>query len=52
MQGSEQSLLIQLGVKECLLPSDGPTEDYDLAKLKSVVDRCGCVISETKRGAY
>ncbi|CAD6951388.1 unnamed protein product, partial [Tilletia laevis] len=35
-----ESLLIQLGVKECLLAED-KGGDYDLKKLRSVVDRCG-----------
>ncbi|CAD6924266.1 unnamed protein product [Tilletia controversa] len=34
-----ESLLIQLGVKECLLAED-KGGDYDLKKLRSVVDRC------------
>lgn len=43
-----ESLIIQLGVRECLLPeSDG--SDYDLAKLRGVVDRCGCVVTEVKK---
>ena len=45
-----ESLLIQLGVKECLIPASDGT-DYDLAKLRAVVERCGCVVSESKKGA-
>lgn len=47
-----ESLLIQLGVKECLLPSDETNSDYDLAKLRSVVDRCGCVLSDAKKSSF
>lgn len=47
-----ESLLIQLGVKECLLPSDETNTDYDLAKLRAVVDRCGCILSDCKKSAF
>ncbi|WFD08172.1 MSH2 protein [Malassezia vespertilionis] len=47
-----ESLLIQLAVKECLLPSDENRKDYDLAKLRAVVERCGCVISEVKKSTF
>ncbi|WFD33172.1 MSH2 protein [Malassezia sp. CBS 17886] len=45
-----ESLLIQLGAKECLLPTD--QGDYDLTKLRAVVDRCSCVVTEMARTAY
>ncbi|CAO1618672.1 unnamed protein product [Sympodiomycopsis kandeliae] len=45
-----ESLLIQLGVKECLLPSD--KNDPDLQRLWGVVDRCGVIITERKTGDY
>ena len=47
-----ESLLIQLGVKECLLPADEAQTDYDLAKLRAVVDRCGCVLSDVKKSTF
>ncbi|WFD43594.1 MSH2 protein [Malassezia psittaci] len=47
-----ESLLIQLGVKECLLPSDENQTDYDLAKLRAVVVRCGCILTEVKRSTF
>ena len=47
-----QSLVIQLGVKEALLPmgtASGTTDrDIDLNKLKSVLERCGVVLTERK----
>ncbi|KAK0564305.1 MSH2 protein [Tilletia horrida] len=46
-----ESLLIQLGVKECLLPED-KGDDYDLKKLRSVVDRCGCIITDRKKALF
>lgn len=45
-----ESLLIQLGVKECLLikdmAKDGKQKDPELAKLKQIADSCGIAISE------
>lgn len=47
-----ESLLIQLGAKECLIPADESNADYDIAKLKGVVDRAGCVVSSVKRSDF
>lgn len=47
-----QSLIIQLGARECLLPADDKNADYDLVKLKEVIDRCDCVISSVKRSDF
>ncbi|KAK0905569.1 MSH2 protein [Friedmanniomyces endolithicus] len=41
-----ESLLIQLGVKECLLQSDGTKKDAELHKLRTIADNCGCAVSE------
>jgi DNA mismatch repair protein MSH2 len=49
---SSQSLIIQLGARECLLPADDKNADYDLVKLKEVIDRCDCVISSVKRSDF
>ncbi|PWN51340.1 putative DNA mismatch repair protein MSH2 [Violaceomyces palustris] len=46
-----ESLLIQLGVKECILPKDEGA-DYDLNKLRTVIDRCGCVIFDSKKSGF
>lgn len=35
-----------------LLPKDDTNTDYDLVKLKEVIGRCDCVISEVKRGDF
>lgn len=43
-----ESLLIQLGVKECLIPADPRGKDAELAKLRVVLDRCNVVITERK----
>lgn len=45
-----QSLLIQLGVKECIIPLDEAHKDYELIKLKGVLSRCNVVATERKRG--
>jgi len=45
-----QSLIIQLGVKECILTVNDKKKDHELSALYGVVDRCGIVISE-KRAA-
>ncbi|KAI9680284.1 MAG: MutS-like protein [Bathelium mastoideum] len=41
-----ESMLIQLGVKECLLASDGQRKDVELGKLRTIADNCGCAVSE------
>lgn len=42
-----ESLLIQLGVKECLVTTDkANTKDPELVKLKAIIDSCGIAISE------
>ncbi|KAF2083671.1 DNA mismatch repair protein [Saccharata proteae CBS 121410] len=41
-----ESLLIQLGVKECLMVAEGAKKDVELAKLRQIADNCGCAISE------
>jgi DNA mismatch repair protein MSH2 len=40
-----ESLLIQLGVKECLLPADPSGKDVELSKLRTIADNCGCAVS-------
>ena len=50
-----QSLIIQLSVKEAIIPTgtaSGTTDrDLDLNKLKAVLERCGVVITERKPSA-
>jgi len=41
-------LIIQLGVKECVMPSNEKRKDHELAALYGVVSRCGIVISEKR----
>jgi DNA mismatch repair protein MSH2 len=47
-----ESLLIQLGVKECLVQVDKTTKDVELTKLKSIMDSCGCAVSERPGGDF
>lgn len=41
-----ESLLIQLGVKECLIQMDKSEKDVEMNKLKAIIDNCGIAISE------
>ncbi|KAF2203121.1 DNA mismatch repair protein MSH2 [Delitschia confertaspora ATCC 74209] len=41
-----ESLLIQLGVKECLIQADVSKKDVELQKLRSIAENCGCAIAE------
>ncbi|KAE8450010.1 MutS-like protein [Mollisiaceae sp. DMI_Dod_QoI] len=41
-----ESLLIQLGVKECLIQVDKSNKDVELGKLKAIIDSCGVAVSE------
>ncbi|KAI7906331.1 muts domain V-domain-containing protein [Cokeromyces recurvatus] len=48
-----ESLIIQLGVKECLLLSTGKeTKDYEAIKIKSLLDRCNVVTTERKKSDF
>ena len=47
-----ESLLIQLGVKECLLQSDSMKKDAELHKLRAIADNCGCAVSERPQGDF
>ncbi|CZR57482.1 probable DNA mismatch repair protein msh-2 [Phialocephala subalpina] len=41
-----ESLLIQLGVKECLIQVDKSKKDVELNKLKDIIENCGVAVSE------
>jgi DNA mismatch repair protein MSH2 len=49
-----ESLLIQLGAKECLIQFDKAEKDKDpeLAKLRQIIDNCGVAISERPAGDF
>ena len=41
-----ESLLIQLGVKECLIQMDSSRKDVELGKIRAIADSCSIAISE------
>ncbi|KAI9654997.1 MAG: MutS-like protein [Trizodia sp. TS-e1964] len=41
-----ESLLIQLGVKECLIQTDSLKKDVELAKLRAIMDSCDIAVAE------
>ncbi|KAJ5141477.1 hypothetical protein N7526_002472 [Penicillium atrosanguineum] len=41
-----ESLVIQLGVKECLVVMDSTRKDVELGKIRAIADSCGIAISE------
>ncbi|KAL4945182.1 hypothetical protein BDV06DRAFT_209676 [Aspergillus oleicola] len=41
-----ESLVIQLGVKECLVVMDVNRKDVELGKIRAIADNCGIAISE------
>ncbi|KAL9014275.1 MAG: hypothetical protein Q9173_001084 [Seirophora scorigena] len=47
-----ESLLIQLGVKECLIQMDSQKKDVELGKLRSIADSCGVAVSERTAGDF
>ncbi|KAK4686325.1 DNA mismatch repair protein MSH2, partial [Tremellales sp. Uapishka_1] len=50
--GNTESLLIQLGVKECVMQADDKRADHDLTKLRTLVERCGVIVTERKSSDY
>jgi DNA mismatch repair protein MSH2 len=46
MYSNFESLLIQLGVKECLIQIDATKKDVELSKLRTIADNCGCAVAE------
>jgi DNA mismatch repair protein MSH2 len=47
-----ESLLIQLGVKECIIQVDKSEKDIEMNKLKAIIDSCGIAISERAAGDF
>ena len=47
-----ESLLIQLGVKECLIQLDAQKKDVELAKLRIIADNCGASVAERAQGDF
>ncbi|EME42400.1 hypothetical protein DOTSEDRAFT_54773 [Dothistroma septosporum NZE10] len=47
-----ESLIIQLGVKECLVQVDMTKKDAELHKLRTIADNCNCAVSERPAGDF
>lgn len=47
-----ESLLIQLGVRECIIQAEGLKKDAELSKLKMIADSCGCAVSEKSQADF
>jgi DNA mismatch repair protein MSH2 len=47
-----ESLIIQLGVKECLVQMDASKKDAELGKIRAIADSCGIAISERPVADY
>lgn len=47
-----ESLLIQLGVKECLIQNEGQKKDSELAKIRAIAENCGIAIAERSGGDF
>jgi DNA mismatch repair protein MSH2 len=47
-----ESLIIQLGVKECLLQVDLTKKDAELQKLRAIAENCDCAVSERPAGDF
>lgn len=47
-----ESLLIQLGVKECLVQLDASKKDAELAKIRTIADSCGIAVAERAAGDF
>lgn len=49
MFSNTESLVIQLGVKEVLLPQDDKSTEYDTGKIRTILERCGIVVTDRKK---
>ncbi|KAF8436443.1 muts domain V-domain-containing protein [Terfezia claveryi] len=47
-----ESLLIQLGVRECIIQDDPQKKDFELGKVRGVVDRVGITTTFKKSGEF
>lgn len=47
-----ESLLIQLGVKECIIQADAQRKDVELSKLRTIADNCGVALAEKPSGDF
>jgi DNA mismatch repair protein MSH2 len=47
-----ESLIIQLGVRECLIMAEGQKKDVELAKLRTIADSCGIAITQRPPGDF
>jgi DNA mismatch repair protein MSH2 len=47
-----ESLIIQLGVKECLIQADASRKDPEIQKIRAIADNCGCAIAERQGGDF
>lgn len=47
-----ESLLIQLGIKECILQADDKRADHELSKLRTLIERCGVIVTERKASEF
>ncbi|BGP42822.1 MSH2 protein [Rhodotorula kratochvilovae] len=47
-----EALLIQLGVKEALVVEQDKALEYDLNKLKALIERCGIVVTPRKKSEF
>ncbi|KPI44377.1 DNA mismatch repair protein msh-2 [Cyphellophora attinorum] len=47
-----ESMLIQLGVKECLIQTDNSKKDPELTKIRQICDNCNIAVSERAAADY
>ncbi|KAF9935116.1 MutS-like protein [Linnemannia zychae] len=47
-----ESLVIQLGIKECLIQSDEGHKNYELSKIRSILSHCDIVITDRKKSEF
>ncbi|KAF1984487.1 DNA mismatch repair protein MSH2 [Aulographum hederae CBS 113979] len=47
-----ESLLIQLGARECLIQADGSGKNVEIAKIRAIAENCGCAVTERASADY
>jgi DNA mismatch repair protein MSH2 len=49
---TQQSLLLQIGARECILAPGGTRDEIEMKKLDGLLERCGIMKTEVKKAHF